>query len=139
MVGHHRWSLRPLRKPPDSQFDCSQKFPNQSTTLSITLLTLNALKESSDAFPPLKSAVSGVLHVVDLSQVSPIPFLVHSRTDSLICVFFLQKVQSNKKECQGLALRVQEILDAIADVVPDATRLSPNLVARVNDITSCVI
>jgi len=84
--------------------------------ISAVMITLTALKESADAFPPLKGAVAGVLHVVDLSQ----------------------KVKSNKDECQKLASRVQEILDRIALAVPDATRISPDLLTRIDEFTRCV-
>jgi len=84
-----------------------------SATISAIMIALTALKESADAFPPLKGAVAGVLHVVDLSQ----------------------KVKSNKDECQKLASRVQEILDRIALAVPDATRISPDLLTRIDEFT----
>jgi hypothetical protein len=81
--------------------------------ISAVMITLTALKESADAFPPLKGAVAGVLHIVDLSQ----------------------KVKSNKDDCQKLASRVQEILDKIALAVPDATYISPDLLARIDEFT----
>jgi hypothetical protein len=86
--------------------------PRELPTISpAVMIALTALKESSDAFPPLKSVVAGVLHIVDLSQ----------------------KVKSNKEECQKLASRVQEMLDKIAVAVPDATCISYDLLVRVNE------
>ena len=35
-------------------------------------LTLTALKESADAFPPLKSVVGAVVHIRDLRLVGPL-------------------------------------------------------------------
>jgi hypothetical protein len=99
------------------------------------MIALTALKESADAFPPLKGAVAGVLHVVDLSQVRTGPNASH------VQIFkppFFQKVKSNKDECQKLASRVQEILDRIALAVPDATRISPDLLTRIDEFTRCV-
>jgi len=93
------------RRPPDR---------SSNTNSAIILLTLTALRESSDACTPLKSAVSGVLHIWELSQ----------------------KVKRNKDDCQNLASRVQDILDKIAAAVPDVTRLSPDLLDRINDFMS---
>jgi hypothetical protein len=95
------------------------------------MITLTALKESADAFPPLKGAVAGVLHIVDLSQVRTGPNI--SRLQIFNPTF--QKVKSNKDDCQKLASRVQEILDKIALAVPDATYISPDLLARIDEFT----
>ena len=59
MVGLRLLTRR--RRPPDR---------SSNTNSAIILLTLTALKESSDACAPLKSAVSSVLHIWELSQVS---------------------------------------------------------------------
>jgi len=77
------------------------------------MTALTALKESSDAFPPLKSVVAGVLHIGDLSE----------------------KVKSNKEECRKLASRAQETLDRIAVAVPDATCISSDLLVRIDEFT----
>lgn len=58
--------LRPRkREPPDRRMLTD----STSTTKAIALIALTALKESADAFPPLKGAVAGVLHIFELSQV----------------------------------------------------------------------
>jgi len=85
--------------------------PPEATTPTISL-ALTALKETADAFPPLKSAVGGVIHVLDLAQ----------------------RVKSNKEECRKLASRAEGILDKIAVAVPDATCISPDLL-RIDEFT----
>ncbi|KIM87723.1 hypothetical protein PILCRDRAFT_258860 [Piloderma croceum F 1598] len=104
--------LRRRLKPPE--VTTPRKSPSRrSATASAVTLSLNALKESVDAFPPLKSAVGGVLHILELSR----------------------KVKTNKEECQKLSSRVQEMLDQIAVAVPDVTCLSPELHARIDKFT----
>jgi hypothetical protein len=44
--------------------------PPKALTDTISLVAV-ALRESSDAFPPLKSAAGGVAHILDLSRVRP--------------------------------------------------------------------
>lgn len=39
----------------------------------VTWTSLIALKESADAFPPLKSAVSAVIALCDVAEVCPFP------------------------------------------------------------------
>jgi len=97
------------RKPPERQ-------STTSTLQNATLITLTALKESSDAFPPLKSTVGGVVHIWELCR----------------------KVKSNQAECLALWSRVMEILNMIADAVPDGTRIPPDLLVRIENFT-CVL
>jgi len=89
-----------------------KKLKRQHAT-SASFLALTALKESSDTFPPLKSAVAGVIHIWELYR----------------------KVKSNRKECLKLAFRLQEILDKIADATPDASQIPPDLLDRIERFT----
>jgi len=111
------WALRLHLKPPKSSSSTatlSEQTDEQSTNpFAVALIGLTALKESADACPPLKSTVSGILHIIELSQ----------------------KVKSNKEDCQKLASRVQEILDEIAVAVPDATCISFDLLLRIDEFT----
>jgi len=96
-------------KPPESTTSHKSMERQSTTALAVPLIVLNAIKESSDAFPPLKGAVSSILHIIELSQ----------------------KVKSNKEDCQKLAFRVQEILDKVTRAVPDATCISFDLLGRI--------
>ncbi|KAJ7916000.1 hypothetical protein B0H13DRAFT_1871610 [Mycena leptocephala] len=81
-------------------------FSSRTSALPDILSTsLLALKESADAFPPLKSAVGGVLAVWDIAQRAE-----HSKSDA----------------CEN-ALRTEKILNVIADAVPDGLAISPLL------------
>ncbi|KAJ7348163.1 hypothetical protein DFH08DRAFT_158074 [Mycena albidolilacea] len=68
-----------------------------SNAFAATKVTLKAIQASTDAFPPLKSVVSAVIVVLELSQ----------------------QVKSNKKECDHIAKRstqlVQDILRQTKD------------------------
>ncbi|KAJ7716543.1 hypothetical protein B0H16DRAFT_456851 [Mycena metata] len=59
-----------------------------SDALAATKLTLKAVQASTDAFPPLKSAVSAVIVVLEMSE----------------------KVKSNKKECKRIAERSDQLV-----------------------------
>ncbi|KAJ7359451.1 hypothetical protein DFH08DRAFT_846125 [Mycena albidolilacea] len=65
--------------------------------------SLRALKESSDAFPPLKSAVSGVIVVWEIAERAK-----HSKADAC-----------------DIAQRTEDILNVVADAVPDPSVISP--------------
>ncbi|KAJ7920198.1 hypothetical protein B0H13DRAFT_1867831 [Mycena leptocephala] len=81
-----------------------------SSTLSDVLWTsVLALKESADAFPPLKSAVSGVIALFDIAERAK-----HSKSDALT-----------------IALRTKEIMDVVADAVPDPSKISPPMLLSI--------
>ncbi|KAF8186523.1 hypothetical protein K438DRAFT_1973326 [Mycena galopus ATCC 62051] len=64
-----------------------------------------ALKESADAFPPLKSAIGGAIALFEITERTK-----HSKSDAL-----------------AIALRVKEIVDVVADAVPDGSDISPSM------------
>ncbi|KAI0027722.1 hypothetical protein K488DRAFT_90519 [Vararia minispora EC-137] len=73
------------------------------------LLGLEALKESADAFPPLKAAVGGLVFFVQLySQMS-----------------------SNRAEISQVYERIEDIEDSLTRAVPDITSLSPTQASAV--------
>ncbi|KAJ7611106.1 hypothetical protein DFH06DRAFT_1345792 [Mycena polygramma] len=76
--------------------------------------SLVALKESADAFPPLKSAVGGVLAVWNIAERS----------------------KHCKSEARAIALRTQEILEVIADAVPDASLIPPPMLLSIERFTA---
>ncbi|KAI0037714.1 hypothetical protein FA95DRAFT_1578655, partial [Auriscalpium vulgare] len=69
------------------------------------VLALEALKESADAFPPLKSLTGGLAFLITLSRV--------------------RTVKSNKEDAQCIADRVDQISALLEYTIPDATNISP--------------
>ncbi|KAJ7717815.1 hypothetical protein B0H16DRAFT_1740387 [Mycena metata] len=78
--------------------------------LSTSLL---ALKESADAFPPLKSAVGGVLAVWDIAD----------------------RAKQAKSDACDIALRAEKILDVITDAVPNPSNIPPPMLQRIKRFT----
>ncbi|KAF7369369.1 hypothetical protein MVEN_00265500 [Mycena venus] len=60
------------------------------------------LKESADAFPPLKGVVSGATALCEIAE----------------------RAKHSKSDARAIALRVKEIIEVIADAVPDGS-ISP--------------
>ncbi|KAJ7206186.1 hypothetical protein C8J57DRAFT_1615083, partial [Mycena rebaudengoi] len=85
--------LLPFRKP-----KLKPSTGTGNTLLEGTWIALGALRDSADAFPPLKSAVGGVVALWEIAKRAK-----HSKTDA-----------------RDIALRTKEILDLIADAVPTA-------------------
>ncbi|KAJ7779007.1 hypothetical protein B0H16DRAFT_802385 [Mycena metata] len=75
--------------------------------------SLVALKESADAFPPLKSAVGGVLAVWDVAQ----------------------RAKHSKADAHAIALRTQTILDMMADALPDPSAIPPAMLSSIERFT----
>ncbi|KAJ7750790.1 hypothetical protein B0H16DRAFT_845256 [Mycena metata] len=75
--------------------------------LSTSLL---ALKESADAFPPLKSVVGSVLVLWDIAEGAKL----------------------SKAEARGIARRTETILKVIADAVPDPSSISAPMQLSIN-------
>ncbi|KAJ6564573.1 hypothetical protein B0H19DRAFT_1259000 [Mycena capillaripes] len=91
------------RKPPVSGVKPKAKAKPLPRTLPDVLWTsIIALRDSADAFPPLKSAVSGVIALCDIAE----------------------RAQHSKSEARAIALRTKEILDLVADAVPDVFTIS---------------
>ncbi|KAI0052755.1 hypothetical protein FA95DRAFT_1553014 [Auriscalpium vulgare] len=65
-------------------------------------LALEALRESADVFPPLKSAVGGLMFLLSISRT----------------------LSSNKDEARHIADRVDHISALLEHAVPDATNIS---------------
>ncbi|KAJ7343863.1 hypothetical protein DFH08DRAFT_810403 [Mycena albidolilacea] len=81
------------------------------------------LKESADAFPPLKSAVSGAIALYQIIE------------QVLSCYelsFFSwsppkKRTRHSKADALDIALRVTKIMDVVADAVPDGSDISPSM------------
>jgi len=68
-----------------------------------------ALKESADAFPPLKSAVGGAIAICDIAE----------------------RAKHSKSDARAVALRTKEIMDLVADAVPDGYNISPPMLLSI--------
>ncbi|KAJ7326294.1 hypothetical protein DFH08DRAFT_336425 [Mycena albidolilacea] len=79
-----------------------------SDALAVTRLTLNAIQASTDAFPPLKSSVSVVLVIMELSQ----------------------KAKLNKKGCEHIAERSAQLVQDIWRQTKDFGVVLPEEVER---------
>ncbi|VDB96228.1 unnamed protein product [Peniophora sp. CBMAI 1063] len=75
----------------------------RETAKDVLLLTLDALSESSDVFPPLKSVVGGLRF-----------FVVRAETMS-----------DNKEQVRAIYAQIDAFAASLEDTVPDATALSP--------------
>ncbi|KAJ6577795.1 hypothetical protein B0H19DRAFT_1370877 [Mycena capillaripes] len=82
---------------------------NLKLKCDIALTSLTALRESSDAFPPLKSAVGGVLALWNTAE----------------------RVKTSKERAQALSRRTYEILEALTDAVPDPANIHPSMLASI--------
>ncbi|KAK7051991.1 hypothetical protein R3P38DRAFT_1632886 [Favolaschia claudopus] len=71
--------------------------------------SLSALRESSDAFPPLKSAVGGAV---------------------AICTI-VERTKHSQSDARALALRIKDILDVLADAVPDGNEIPPTMMSSI--------
>ncbi|KAJ7055294.1 hypothetical protein C8F01DRAFT_1160053 [Mycena amicta] len=75
--------------------------------------SLTALRESSDAFPPLKSAVGGVVVLCNIAE----------------------RAKHSKSDARDIALRTKKILDVVAEAVPDPTAISPAMLKSIERFT----
>ncbi|KAJ6632306.1 hypothetical protein B0H10DRAFT_2206678 [Mycena sp. CBHHK59/15] len=107
--------LRGKRRPPPSSGAVkSNSFVVSRHTLPDVLWTsLIALQESADAFPPLKSAVGGVIALWDIAK----------------------RAKYSKSDAQDIARRTKTILDVIADAVPDGSNIPPRMLESIERFT----
>ncbi|KAF8216968.1 hypothetical protein K438DRAFT_1798096 [Mycena galopus ATCC 62051] len=95
--------------PTTAKLTASLLSRTSSTLPDILWTSVVALKESADAFPPLKSVVGGVIALCDIAERAK-----HSRAGA-----------------RAIAYRTKEILDIIADAVPDASEISPSMLLSI--------
>ncbi|KAJ7811200.1 hypothetical protein B0H14DRAFT_2860451 [Mycena olivaceomarginata] len=99
-----KWSIR---LPPDKW---KPRIKRGSAACSdIALTSLTALLESADAFPPLKSAVGGVLALWNT----------------------VERVKTSKEKAKALSRRAYEVLEALTDAVPDPLNISPSMLMSI--------
>jgi len=84
-----------------------------ATSADVAKTTLVTLERSADAFPPLKSAVGGVLAVWGAAE----------------------RVKSSKKNAQAVAARCREVLDVLLEVVPDHSNIPPEMLISIDKFT----
>lgn len=84
-----------------------------ATCSDVTQTSLVALKESADAFPPLKSAAGGVLAVWNLAN----------------------RAKTSKKKAKATADRCDQILQVLADAVPDPFNITPEMQENIHKFT----
>ncbi|KAF7335475.1 hypothetical protein MVEN_02201000 [Mycena venus] len=87
--------------------------PHADLLADASRTSLLALKESADAFPPLKATVCGVLAIWDVAE----------------------RAKHAKSQAHDVAQRVQDILHVIADAVPDPSIISPPMLHSIQRFT----
>jgi len=107
-----KWSMR---LPPDKW---KPRIKRGSAACSdIALTSLTALLESADAFPPLKSAVGGVLALWNI----------------------VDRVKTSKEKAKALSQRAYEVLEALTDAVPDPSNISPSMLRSIERFDNVLI
>ncbi|KAJ7721923.1 hypothetical protein B0H14DRAFT_582980 [Mycena olivaceomarginata] len=97
----------PWRKKPKPT-STGRTFPDVMWT------SMCALKESADVFPPLKSAVAGVIALWEIAE----------------------RAKHSKDDAQYIAVRTKEIVDLIAEAVPDGSAISPPMLQSIEHFTA---
>ncbi|KAJ7151890.1 hypothetical protein C8R43DRAFT_1235894 [Mycena crocata] len=85
------------------------KWHTKSIAGDAIYIGLIALRESSEAFPPLRATVGLVICIWDVAK----------------------RVQRNKDTSHYLARRAVEILEIVAAAIPDPTRISPRMATKI--------
>jgi hypothetical protein len=114
--------------------DISEPFHAQPLSLVKDILT--GLRESSDAFPPLKSAVGGVLYIVSLVEVQ-LP--VDGAWILWLIYLHPQQVKSNKKQAEGLAKRAAELIVLLTDLIDEPDNMPLDMYLALERFNKCVV
>ncbi|KAJ6497434.1 hypothetical protein C8R45DRAFT_982893 [Mycena sanguinolenta] len=107
-----RWFRPPSRAKLKHSSAPSNQTPGShstSTFSDVTWISLCALRDSADAFPPLKSAVGGVVALWEIAE----------------------RAKNSKTDAREIALRTKEVVDVIADAVPDGSDISPSMLQSI--------
>ncbi|KAF7358537.1 hypothetical protein MVEN_00904600 [Mycena venus] len=94
-----KWSIR---IPPDKWKPRINRSSNACSDIALT--SLKALRDSADAFPPLKSVASGVLVLWDTTE----------------------RVKTSKERAQALSRRAVEVFEALRAAVPESSNIHPS-------------
>jgi hypothetical protein len=98
----------------------------RSDVVTATRLTLNAVQASTDVFPPLKSAVSAVIVLLEMSEVR----LALPHSSKLYSDRQFQKIKSNRKGCERIAQRSAQLVQDIWRQIKDFDVALPAEVKR---------
>ncbi|KAJ7664969.1 hypothetical protein B0H17DRAFT_1184576 [Mycena rosella] len=111
-----RAKKRPNPKPKPVSSSPKLKLCKDSALIAGDLLwtSLLALKESADAFPPLKSAVGGVVALYEIAE----------------------RAKHCKADARDIAERTKVILDVIAEAVPDPSIITPPMLQDIERFTA---
>ena len=105
-------------EPPEHAIESSAMDENgsnwKSTAYATTKLVINLLKESADAFPPLKSAVGGLSVILDHRDVRFIFHTTHPR-----CSRLSQRTIDCRKTIELLMPRVEGLAESLYTPVPE--------------------
>jgi len=96
---------------------------------------LKLTSATADAFPPLKSAAGGALHIAELVLVR-IYLCVPSVM--LIFVLYVQQFKSNKKEWASFAQYIKDTLACIIRFLPDGDQPKDDLMQNMKKLNLCV-
>ncbi|KAG6909995.1 hypothetical protein DXG01_013995 [Tephrocybe rancida] len=88
-----------------------------SSAADVARTSLLALKESSDAFPPLKSVTCAVSALWDISD----------------------RVKFLKEQTRELTIRCIKVLEDLADCVPDPASIPPDILSRIKQFEQLVM
>ncbi|KAJ7087477.1 hypothetical protein C8R44DRAFT_893183 [Mycena epipterygia] len=106
---------RAKRKPPTAS--PSVNIPTAGALPDILRTSLLALKESTDAFPPLKSTVGGVIALLEIAE----------------------RAKHSKSDARAIALRTKEIFDVIAAAVGPAPTIPRPMRKSIERFTALLV
>jgi len=95
---------RLLPRPPDDSSPRASNSEKMEQIASALIIALRLLRDSADAFPPLKSVASGLMHLVDLSK----------------------ELKGNREESMRLLERSKRLTSVLTSI-PDIARASDEL------------
>jgi len=100
-----RKSLSRAKNKLKQQLTGSKREPE--TTVATAKLILRTVKESSDAFPPLKSVAGGLCAILENAEVWPVYVLNPRR------LWLSQRTKANKQVVESLAPRVKLLAESL--------------------------
>ena len=101
-------SSQPSATPDESKPDW------KSTASASARLLLRGVRDSADAFPPLKSVAGGLCFILENCEVCPL-HPIHYPQHSPVP----QRTKANKQTLESLAPRVQVLAERLCEPVPD--------------------
>ncbi|KAJ7664986.1 hypothetical protein B0H17DRAFT_1091055 [Mycena rosella] len=104
---------RAKKKPSSAAKPHTMRTHTRNALSDILWTSILALKESADAFPPLKSAVAGVISLCEIAE----------------------RAKNSKVAAREVALRTKEILDVVAEAVPDGSAIPPPMLESLERFT----